>query len=74
MKQAMAQLAHDLRVEMQRDGVLPRRFILTQNEAVLVRKVLGCVNTMYTIADGDYKPNKIDDLYRRLREFENEIG
>lgn len=72
MKEEMTLLARDIRNEMQRDGLLPRTFVLAQDEAVLVRKVLGLVNTICTVADGDYKSNRIDSLYRRLRAWEEE--
>ena len=44
--------------------------VLTADEAKIVRKVLSCVNTLYTVVEPDYKENKIDKILRKLRRFE----
>lgn len=40
---------------------------LTDDDLRLIRKVLSCVNTLYTVAEPEYKENKIDLLLRKLR-------
>lgn len=72
MKAEMERLARDVRTEMQKDGLLPRTFALSVEDALLVRKILGAVNLLCTVADGDYKENRIDGLYRRLKAWETE--
>ena len=58
-----------LRSEMEKDGVI---VVLTQEEARIVRKVLQCANTMYTVIEPEYSENKIDPLIRKLRRAEEE--
>lgn len=43
---------------------------LTAEEAKIVRKVLSCVNTLYTVVESEYKENKIDAILRKLRRYE----
>lgn len=43
---------------------------LTREEAIVVRKVLQCANQLFTVMDTDFHPNKVDELIRKLREFE----
>lgn len=45
--------------------------VLTADEAKIVRKVLSCVNTLYTVIEPTYTENKIDALIRKLREAED---
>ena len=48
--------------------------ILTADDLRLMRKVLACVNTLYTVAEPEYKENKIDLLLRKLRALEEKNG
>ena len=43
---------------------------LDAEEAKVVRKVLSCVNTLYTVIEPEYRENKIDTIIRKLREVE----
>ena len=52
---------------MEKDGVI---VTLTADEAKIVRKVLSCANTLYTVIEPEYKENKIDTIIRKLRRVE----
>ena len=43
---------------------------LTADEAKIVRKVLSCANTLYTVIEPEYRENKIDTIIRKLRRAE----
>lgn len=64
----MEDLKNKIILEMEADGNIIR---LTQDEAVLVRKVLQCANTLYTCMEHEYSENKIDPLIRKLRRAEH---
>jgi hypothetical protein len=67
MQEEMKQIAAEVKAEMEKDGVI---VTLTADEAKVVRKVLSCVNTLYTVVEPEYKENKIDAILRKLRRFE----
>lgn len=67
MQNEMKAAADLIRNEMEKDGVI---VCLTQEEAKLVRKVLSCANTLYTVIEDGYKENKIDRLLRKMRQAE----
>lgn len=48
------------------------KITLDADEVKIVRKVLQLVNTLYTIAEPEYRENKIDVLLRKLRQAESE--
>ena len=54
------------------ENTLQGCMVLQPDEVVLVRKVLQLVNTLYTVAEPEYRENKIDTLLRKLREKEAE--
>lgn len=43
---------------------------LTPEEAQVVRKVLQCANTLYTVMEPEYKENKVDAILRKLKQAE----
>lgn len=55
---------------MDEERTMTSEVILTADEVKIVRKVLQCVNTLYTVIEPTYTENKIDALIRRLREAE----
>ena len=67
MEGEMKQIAKEIKTQMESDGVI---VTLTAEEAKTVRKVLSCVNTLYTVIEPDYKENKIDTIIRKLRRTE----
>ena len=67
MEQEMKKIAAEIRTEMEIDGLI---VTLTADEAKIVRKVLSCVNTLYTVVEPEYKENKIDTIIRKLRRAE----
>ena len=67
MEGEMKQIAKEIKAQMESDGVI---VTLTAEEAKIVRKVLSCVNTLYTVVEPEYKENKIDALIRKLRRVE----
>lgn len=67
MQNEMKAAADLIRNEMEKDGVI---VCLTQEEALVVRKVLQCANQLYTVIEPEYKENKIDPLLRKLRRAE----
>ena len=74
MEQEMQALANDIRAEMEKDGILPveKKCVLTPDECRIVRKILQCANTMFTVADHEYHDNKLDAIIRKLRRYEDE--
>ena len=46
--------------------------VLTPSECRIVRKILQCANTMFTVADHEYHDNKLDAIIRKLRRYEDE--
>lgn len=73
MEQEMQSLANDIRAEMEKDGLLPveKKCVLTPEECRIVRKILQCANTMFTVADHEYHDNKLDAIIRKLRRYED---
>ena len=73
MEQEMQKLANDIRAEMEKDGILPveKKCVLTPEECRIVRKILQCANTMFTVADHEYHENKLDAIIRKLRRYED---
>ena len=67
MQEEMDRLATEVKRTMASDGLV---VTLTAEEAKVVRKVLSCVNTLYTVVEPEYKENKIDEILRKLRRFE----
>lgn len=67
MQEEMQKITSEIKTEMENDGLV---VTLTADEAKVVRKVLSCVNTLYTVVEPDYKENKIDKILRKLRRFE----
>lgn len=67
MQEEMQKIAAEIRTEMEKDGVI---VTLTADEAKIVRKVLSCANTLYTVIEPEYKENKIDTIIRKLRRVE----
>ena len=67
MQDEMDKLATEVKRTMASDGLV---VTLTADEAKVVRKVLSCVNTLYTVVEPEYKENKIDEILRKLRRFE----
>lgn len=67
MQNEIKAAADMLRGEMEKDGVI---VCLTQEEALVVRKVLQCANQLYTVIEPEYKENKIDALLRKLKRAE----
>lgn len=67
MEGEMKQIAKEIKAQMESDGVI---VTLTAEEAKIVRKVLSCVNTLYTVIEPEYKENKIDTIIRKLRRTE----
>lgn len=45
--------------------------VLTPEECRIVRKILQCANTMFTVADHEYHENKLDAIIRKLRRYED---
>ena len=74
MEQEMQALANDIRAEMENDVLLPveKKCVLTPSECRIVRKILQCANTMFTVADHEYHDNKLDAIIRKLRRYEDE--
>lgn len=68
MQKEMKAAADLVRAEMEKDGII---VCLTQEEAILVRKVLQCANQLFTVMETDYQENKVDRLLRKLRAAEN---
>ena len=67
MEKEMQNTVNEIKTEMENDGLI---VTLTADEAKVVRKVLSCVNTLYTVVEPEYKENKIDEILRKLRRFE----
>lgn len=67
MEGEMKQIVKEIKAQMESDGVI---VTLTAEEAKIVRKVLSCVNTLYTVIEPEYKENKIDTIIRKLRRTE----
>lgn len=67
MEGEMQKIAKEIKTEMENDGLI---VTLTAEEAKIVRKVLSCVNTLYTVVETEYKENKIDAILRKLRRYE----
>lgn len=67
MQEEMQKITSEIKTEMENDGLV---VTLTADEAKVVRKVLSCVNTLYTVVEPEYKENKIDEILRKLRRFE----
>jgi hypothetical protein len=67
MQKEVKAAADMLRSEMEKDGVI---VCLTAEEALVVRKVLQCANTLYTVIEPEYRENKIDALLRKLKRAE----
>lgn len=67
MEGEMKQIAKEIKAQMESDGVI---VTLTAEEAKIIRKVLSCVNTLYTVIEPEYKENKIDTIIRKLRRTE----
>ena len=67
MQEEMKQIAAEVKAEMEKDGVI---VTLTADEAKIVRKVLSCANTLYTVIEPEYRENKIDTIIRKLRRAE----
>lgn len=68
MENEMKQIATEIKTAMENDGVI---VTLTAEEAKVVRKVLSCVNTLYTVVEPEYAENKIDKIIRKLRRAED---
>lgn len=67
MEDEMKKIATEIKTEMENDGLI---VTLTAEEAKIVRKVLSCVNTLYTVVEPEYNENKIDEILRKLRRYE----
>ena len=67
MESEMQKITTEIKTEMENDGLI---VMLTAEEAKVVRKVLSCVNTLYTVVEPEYKENKIDEILRKLRRYE----
>ena len=74
MEHEMQALANDIRAVMEKDGLLTveKKCVLTPSECRIVRKILQCANTMFTVADHEYHDNKLDAIIRKLRRYEDE--
>lgn len=67
MDEEMRNLADEVKMEMVRNGDL---VLLRKEDAVMVRKILQCANTLYTVMEDGYAENKVDRLIRYLRGVE----
>lgn len=67
MDEEMKNLADEVKMEMIRNGDL---VLLRKEDAVMVRKILQCANTLYTVMEDGYAENKVDRLIRYLRGVE----
>ena len=65
MDEEMRNLADEVKMEMVRNGDL---VLLRKEDALLVRKVLQCANTLYTVMEDGFAENKVDRLVRYLKE------
>ena len=67
MEEHMQELSNEIKMEMIRNGDL---VLLRKEDAVMVRKILQCANTLYTVMEDGYAENKVDRLIRYLRGVE----
>lgn len=67
MDEVMKNLADEVKMEMVRNGDL---VLLRKEDAIMVRKILQCANTLYTVMEDGYTENKVDRLIRYLRRYE----
>ena len=67
MDEEMKNLADEVKMEMIRNGDL---VLLRREDAIMVRKILQCANTMYTVMEDGFVENKVDRLIRYLKGVE----